>query len=176
RVARECLVDEHVRLENAHDLAGVLGTFGDQASYDDEPWDDRRRGHDAVKAYYETLLAAMPDLHIEVVGRHVAADTIILEVIITGTHLGHWRGVPPTGRPLRFPLCGIYTFDEGDRIAGERIYYDRIEVLKQLGLIHDPATTFGRLMTGLTHPLTIARAIARKLSQLPLSADKTHCS
>lgn len=161
--ARRRLVEKHVRLENAHDLAGVLGTFGDQASYDDEPWDDRRRGHDAVRAYYETLLTAMPDLHIEVVSRHIAEETIILEVMITGTHLGVWRGVPATGRKLRFPLCGIYTFDEGDRIAGERIYYDRVEVLKQLGLAHDPASNFGRLMTALMHPLTLAKALGRRL-------------
>ena len=166
--ARRRLVEEHVRRENAHDLAGVLGTFGGQASYDDEPWNDHRRGHDAVRAYYRSLLTAMPDLNIEVVDRHVSEDTIILEVIISGTHLGGWRGVPATGRRIKFPLCGIYTFDEDDRIAGEKIYYDRLEVLRQLGLMHDPATTFGRLMTGLTHPLTVTRALARKLvSQRP---------
>jgi hypothetical protein len=27
-----------IRLENDHDLQGVLGTFGDAARYDDEPW------------------------------------------------------------------------------------------------------------------------------------------
>jgi steroid delta-isomerase-like uncharacterized protein len=171
RDARMRLVEEHVRLENAHDLAGVLGTFGDQASYDDEPWDDRRRGLDAVQAYYTVLLVAMPDLHIEVLNRHVAEETVILEVVITGTHLGDWRGVPATGRPLRFPLCGIYTFDRNDRIAGERIYYDRADVLKQLGLMHDPVTNFGRLMTGLMHPLTITRAYGRKIFR-PGTAQK----
>ena len=35
--ARIAIVEQHVRLENAHDLEGVLGTFGDTARYDDEP-------------------------------------------------------------------------------------------------------------------------------------------
>lgn len=157
------LVEEHVRLENAHDLTGVMRTFGGQASYDDEPWEDHRRGPEAVRAYYEALLAAMPDLHIEITNRHVAAGAVILEVVITGTQLGQWRGVPATGRLLRFPLCAVYTFDQGERLAGERIYYDRAGVMRQLGLFHDPVTQLGRLMTGLTHPLTLTRAYGRKL-------------
>jgi steroid delta-isomerase-like uncharacterized protein len=161
--AREQLVAEHIRLENAHDLTGLMATFGDGAAYDDEPWGDHRRGLAGVQDYYKSLLTAVPDLRIDVVGQHVAEDTIIVEVIISGTHLGDWRGVPATGRKIRFPLCGIYTFDENDRIAGERIYYDRMEVLKQIGLMHDPLTTYGRLMTGLTHPLTLTKAIGRKV-------------
>jgi len=165
---RERLVQEHIRLENAHDLTGLMGTFGDQAAYDDEPWGDHRRGINSVKDYYETLLTAVPDLRIDVVDSHVAQDTIIVEVIISGTHLGDWRGVPATGRKISFPLCGIYTFDKNNRIAGERIYYDRMEVLKQIGLMHDPATIFGRVMTGLSHPLTLTKAVGRKLlSSIP---------
>jgi hypothetical protein len=38
RAARIALVEEHIRLENAHDLEGVLRTFGDTPQYDDEPW------------------------------------------------------------------------------------------------------------------------------------------
>src|SRR5438046_6270336 len=93
RDARLRLVEEHVRFENAHDLAGVMRTFGEQASYDDEPWDDHRRGPEAVRAYYEALLGAMPDLHIEITNRYVAAGAVIFEVVITGTQLGEWRGV-----------------------------------------------------------------------------------
>jgi steroid delta-isomerase-like uncharacterized protein len=163
RDARLRLVEEQVRLENAHNLAGVMGTFGEQASYDDEPWEDHRRGIEAVRTYYEALLAAMPDLHIEITNNHVAANAVVLEVVITGTQLGQWRGVPATGRLLRFPLCGVFTFDQDQRLAAERIYYDRAAVMRQLGLLHDPLTRVGRLMTGLTHPLTLTLAYGRKL-------------
>jgi len=57
-----------------------------------------------------------------------------VEVVIRGTHLGGWRGLPPTGRGVEFPLCGVYTFDANDRLAGEKIYYDRGTVLRQLGV------------------------------------------
>ena len=157
------LVEEHVRLENEHDLAGILGTFGAEASYDDEPWNDRRCGREQVQTYYRELLTAMPDLQIEIKGCHAAADAVILETVISGSHQGTWRGLPPTGRRLRFSLCGIFTFDRDDRLSGERIYYDKAGVLQQLGLLHDPMTNVGRVVTGLAHPITVAKAYGRKL-------------
>ena len=132
--ARIAIVDRHIRLENEHDLEGVLATFGDHARYDDEPW-----------------------------GEHVTDDAILVEVLIRGTHLGAWRSLPPTGRRVEIPLCGVYTFDGDDRLAGEKIYYDRGTVLRQLGVFHEPQSLLGQISILVTHPVTIARALARKI-------------
>ena len=162
--ARLEVVEEHVRRENAHDLAGIMATFGEQAWYDDEPWSEHHDGRDAVRRYYEDLLAALPDLHIDIAHRLAAEDGVALEVRISGTQLGSWRGLPPTGERVEFPLCGLYTFDEEGKLAGERIYYDRGSVLHQVGLYHDPQSLLGRLETLFAHPFTVAQAYARKLT------------
>jgi steroid delta-isomerase-like uncharacterized protein len=161
---RIALVEEHIRLENAHDLEGVLRTFGDAARYDDEAWDEHHHGPDGVRNFYQQLMSAIPDLAIDVQNRHITGEAILVEVVIRGTHLGAWRGLPPTGRSIQFPLCGIYTFDANDRLAGERIYYDRATVLRQLGVFYEPQSAMGQLSTLITHPLTIAKALLRKLS------------
>jgi len=161
---RAALVDEHIRCENGHDLDAIMGTFGAEARYDDEPWDDHRAGRDGVRSYYVELLRAVPDLSIAMEQQHVAAGAIVVEVAIRGTHLGAWRGVPATGRPLGFRLCGIYTFGSDDKLACERIYYDRAAVLAQLGLFHDPAQLSGRVATALSHPLTMMQALLRQLA------------
>lgn len=163
--ARMAIVEEHVRSENRHDLGAVMATFGRDARYDDEPWNDHRVGRNGVEAYYAELLRAVPDLSIEVHERHVASESVVLEVTIRGTHCGPWRGLPPTGRRVELPLCGVYTFDGEDRLAGERIYYDRGAVLRQLGLFHEPLRGFGRIVTALSHPITIARAYWRRLAR-----------
>jgi steroid delta-isomerase-like uncharacterized protein len=163
--ARIALVEEHVRCENSHDLEAVMATFGAKARYDDEPWEDHRLGRDGVRSYYTELLRAVPDLSIELRHRHVGTDSIVLEVTIRGTHLGPWRGLPATGRPLEFPLCAVYTFDADDRLSGERIYYDRGLVLGQLGLFHEPLQGFGRIVTALSHPVTIVRAYLRRAAR-----------
>ena len=102
--ARIAIVEQHIRLENEHDLEGVLRTFGDSARYDDEPWDEHYKGHNGVRAFYEQLMKALPDLEVDVQRRHVAEDAILVEVLIRGTHLGAWRGLPATGRKVEFPL------------------------------------------------------------------------
>jgi len=45
------LVEQHIRLENEHDLDGVLATFGDTARYDDEPWGEHYNGRDGVRQF-----------------------------------------------------------------------------------------------------------------------------
>ncbi len=163
RSPRLAIVEEHVRLENEHNLEGVIQTFGETARYDDEPWNKHYEGREQVRQFYEQLMAALPDLSIEIVRRHVAAETIILEVIIRGTQLGPWRGLPATGRCIEFPLCGVYTFSFDDLLAGERIYYDRAMVLRQLGVFHEPQTALGGITILFTHPWTIFQALARQL-------------
>lgn len=163
RAARLAIVEQHIRLENAHDLEGVLGTFGETAHYDDEPWDEHYTGRDGVRLFYEQLMKALPDLQIDVRRQHAAEDAVLVEAIIRGTHLGGWRGLPPTGRRVEFPLCGVYTFAPNGRLAGERIYYDRGTVLRQLGVFHDPRSLLGQICMLATHPVTLAKAFARKL-------------
>lgn len=163
RSARLAMVEQHVRLENAHDLEGVLRTFGDTAHYDDEAWSEHYEGGNGVRLFYEQLMKALPDLEIEIQRRHVTNDAVLLEVVIRGTHLGPWRGLPATGRRVEVSLCGVYTFDSDDRLAGEKIYYDRGTVLKQLGVFHEPQSLLGQLCTLATHPITIARALTRTI-------------
>src|SRR5436305_495568 len=160
--ARIAVVEQHIRFENDHDLEGVLRTFGETARYDDEPWGEHYTGRDGVRSFYQQLMKALPDLEIVVQHRHLAEDAILVEVVIRGTHLGGWRGLPATGRRVEFPVCGVYTFDADNRLAGEKIYYDRGTVLRQLGIFHEPRSVLGRISMLAIHPATIARAFARK--------------
>lgn len=123
--ARIQTVEEHVRCENDHDLQAIMRTFGANARYDDEPWGEHHEGLSAVQSFYDAQLRAAPDLHIAVKRRHVTEDNIILEAEISGTHRGPFRGLPGTGHEFRFPLCVLYSFDEQNKLSGEKIYYDR---------------------------------------------------
>lgn len=156
-------VREHIRFENAHDLAAVMDTFGPTATYDDEPWDEHHAGREAVRSFYEQLLRALPDLEIVVTREHVASEAVVVECVIRGTHGGKWRGLPASGRRIEFPLCGVYTFDEGGKLAGERIYYDRATVLRQFGVFREPTTLGGRLRMFVNHPMSILSAWLRAL-------------
>jgi len=58
-----------------------------------------------------------------------------VEMVLSGTHSGTWFGIPPTGRRFELPACAVFIFDEDDKIAGERGYFDSALLLRQLGLL-----------------------------------------
>ena len=163
REERLALVEEHVRQENRHDLDGIMATFGEDPWYDNEPVGEHHDGHDGVRDYYGDLLQALPDFHVDVHQRHVTDEHVILETTISGTHEGNWRGLPGTGREVEFDTCAVFAFDDQDKLAGERIYYDRASLLRQLGIFHEPERGIGQVLTPLTHPVTFARALARSI-------------
>ena len=101
--ARISTVEEHLRSENFHDLESIMETFGPEAQYEDESWKEQYEGRAGVQSYYEKLVRALPDLRIDVKRRHVSEENIILEVEIIGTHKGSLKGLPGTGRRVRFP-------------------------------------------------------------------------
>ena len=81
RAARIAIIEEHVRLENAHDLEGVLATFGDTAHYHDEAWSEHYQGATGVRQFYEQLMKALPDLKIEIQRRHVTDGRGVVEAV-----------------------------------------------------------------------------------------------
>ena len=85
---------------------------------------------------------------------------MIAEFYLLGTHLGPLRGLPPTGRGFRCRMTALFIF-EGERIVCERVYFDQLTIMRQLGLAHEPTSLAGRASMLATHPITIARALLR---------------
>ena len=137
------LVEEHVQAEIDHDLEAIMRTWGASPWFDDVAWNEKSYGRDAIRAHYDELLKSFPDLGIEVLERRVTDDAVILEVIVSGTHLGQWRALPPLRRRMESRVCAIYTFDDQGMLELERTYYDKAAVLELLGIFLDPRKPLG---------------------------------
>jgi steroid delta-isomerase-like uncharacterized protein len=161
RAHRAAAVDEHVRRENLHDIDGVAEMYGDSADFYDAAWNVHHIGRDAIFSYYEELIRGLPDLRFDVLRRHVSDDSIVIEGIASGHHLGPWRGLPSTGYRISVPMCAVFTFEGDGRFAGETIFYDRATVLRQLAMFHEPDTLLGRATAALAHPVALARIAGR---------------
>lgn len=136
--ARLAVVNAHIAHEVAHDLDPLVATFGDNAEWHNKTGGDVLRGHGAIREFYGALFRGFPDFDILVHQRHIAAEAIVLETDITGTHLGDYMGMPATGQRIRVPLCAIFTFTADDRVKKEIVYYDHLSLLSQLGVITVP--------------------------------------
>jgi hypothetical protein len=58
-------------------------------------------------------------------------------------------------------MSAHFVFD-GDQLVCERVYFDRLTIMQQLGLAHDSTSLAGRVTTLVSHPLTVGRALARR--------------
>ncbi len=159
RARREAIVREHMESENVHDFDTTIGTFS-HPRYEIVPTGDVYDGEAAVRSYYAQTRRAFPDQRNELVSLRHAEDAVIVEFDLLGTHLGPLRSLPPTGRSFRARMTAFFIF-EGERIVCERVYFDQLTLMRQLGVAHDPASLPGRLTTAFSHPLTIGRALAR---------------
>src|SRR5215208_4229521 len=158
---REELVRRHVEAENAADYETALATF-QHPRYEYVATDEVYDGADAVMAHWKEFDRAFPDQQIEIVKLHTADDAVLMEAIARGTHSGPLRGLPPTGRKWEQQFLAIFVF-EGDALVCERVYYDTATVLQQLGIARDATSLTGRLETAASHPLTISRAVVRRV-------------
>jgi steroid delta-isomerase-like uncharacterized protein len=157
------LVDEHVQAEVDHDIEAIMRTWGRSPWFDDVAWEEQSYGRDEIRKHYVELLDAFPDLGIEVHDRHVTDRWVILEVTVSGTHLGQWRDLPPLGRAMASRVCAMYTFDDEGMLELERTYYDKAIVLEQLGMFQDPRKPVGQVMAVITPPFSVVRGFVNKL-------------
>jgi steroid delta-isomerase-like uncharacterized protein len=75
------------------------------------------------------------NLKVEATEWHLSEDAIVVEAMMSGTHSAEWQGIPATGRSFEIPVCAVFTFDEEEKVAGERVYFDSALLLRQLGVL-----------------------------------------
>jgi steroid delta-isomerase-like uncharacterized protein len=132
RSRREHVVREHMESENVHDFDTTIGTFS-HPRYEIIPTGEIHDGEQAVRRYFADTRTAFPDQRNELIALHYADDAVIVEFWLRGTHEGPLRGIPATGRAFECRTLAIFEF-EGDRIVCERVYFDALTILAQLGL------------------------------------------
>jgi steroid delta-isomerase-like uncharacterized protein len=135
--ARIKLVEEHLRAENAHDVDAIMATFGQQPFFQLNA--TALDGAETIRSMYGGFgfgeQGSFSNLKAEMKKQHVADDTIITEVRLSGKHTDTWQGIPATGREFEIPLIAIFEFDSDGKLAAERVYFDGALMLQQLGLM-----------------------------------------
>lgn len=76
----------------------------------------------------------MPDITIRFDALIVEADLVAMHCTIQGTHLGEWRGVPPTGRHATWTATVFRRVSDGQLVEGLGTW-DMLGLLQQLDVI-----------------------------------------
>jgi steroid delta-isomerase-like uncharacterized protein len=117
---------------NAHDAAGVAAVFAEDAVTREAAGGMEMTGREAVRLRAELLLAAFPDFHLERLELVVDGDRHADRWIMTGTHLGDFMGVAPTGRKVRIAGATFTRLDEEGLVVEDTHFSDTEALLAQL--------------------------------------------
>lgn len=143
--ALNALWEAHLASEFAHKAPEeALATMTDNPQVIHVPTLIGGRGREQLHTFYARhFLNQLPDdLEIVPLSRTIGEDRIVDELVAKFTHSAvmDWvlPGIAPTHKRIEFALVVIVHF-EGDKIASESIYFDNATILRQAGLLPDPA-------------------------------------
>jgi predicted ester cyclase len=88
----------------------------------------------SVRDWFGAFRRSFPDIRMQPIQLVAEGDTVVGRFACSATHLGEWRGHPPTGR--RFENVDevyFFTFDRG-RISAVWGVEDTLDRFQQLGL------------------------------------------
>jgi steroid delta-isomerase-like uncharacterized protein len=131
--ARLATVKEHIKAESEHDMAGVLHGFTDRCFNDIACMPKPFVGAKKVAERYRKHWAGFPDFKVRV-RRFLAMDRncIVTENEWSGTHLGTYLGLRPTGKRVRVRALVVWHFKK-NKLLGETVFFDMGSIQKQIG-------------------------------------------
>lgn len=146
----DSLKDKVYRLNaavNDHDLNPIGEMYAEDAELV-WPGLGATRGRNAVVGFYATLLGAFPDVHVTITRIIEDGDTVAIQYVSEGTHLGPLPmpagELPATNRRFTVEASSFGSLDGKGLIKTQREYFDQVEILAQLGLMPTPVEAVGR--------------------------------
>jgi SnoaL-like domain len=116
----------HSIAEDARDIDGLIATLTPHCSYEIVPTGQRWEGHAGARAFYGELFGAFPDNRFALTEIVIGPQGAWEAAELTGTNLGPWAGVAPSGLPVRLGIQILFPWDPEQRLfRGERIWFDR---------------------------------------------------
>ena len=95
---------------------------------------DSMTSNDRVLGIFRSAATAFPDAAIDVAWTAVADGRIVVAGRFRGTHLGVWRGVEPTGRPVSvLAMLGFHV--QSGQILDVNVVTDSLSIAEQIGAV-----------------------------------------
>ena len=96
-------------------------------------------GRERYKGGVSGTRASFPDIHVRLESVIAEGDLVAYHGVWTGTHLGTFRGIPPTGRRVEWAATCYRRVKDGQLVEGWGTY-DWLGLLEQMGVSVTPPT------------------------------------
>ncbi len=136
------VTDRGLQAWRARDVDAFCSTYAEDATITASGGMEAR-GRGGAREFIQGWCQAMPDNEITILHEHVCGSVVVQEGIFSGTHTGDLvsadgQVIPPSGRTVKAPYIDVFEIRD-DHVVAERLYYDQVEMLTQLGLMPAPA-------------------------------------
>jgi steroid delta-isomerase-like uncharacterized protein len=136
-------MDHTNSIQRLYDLinAGDIDGFGQQVA-DDFVEHEEIPGlpptKEGVIQYFRIMLAAFPDMRMDLQDSFASGDKAVARLRISGTHMGDFAGIPATGNPVSVNLIDITRFGDDGLACEHWGVVDQLSMMQQLGVIPAP--------------------------------------
>jgi steroid delta-isomerase-like uncharacterized protein len=92
------------------------------------------RGVENIKQFYTGLRKAFPDITFTIVDQVAEENKVVTHWTATGTHKGEFKGIPATGRKVKFSAIDIDKLSNG-KFVECWTNMDELGLMQQLGVV-----------------------------------------
>jgi steroid delta-isomerase-like uncharacterized protein len=96
------------------------------------------KGRELIKEAVAGFHQACPDLRMELEDVFATQDKVVIRYIGRGTQTGALGNIPPTGKAIAVRGITVFLIENG-KIKTEWTEYDRLGLLRQIGVVPSPA-------------------------------------
>jgi steroid delta-isomerase-like uncharacterized protein len=133
-------VDHTATMRSAYERisAGDIAGFGDLVAEDfveHEATPGLPPTKEGALEFFRMLLAAFPDMRMDVEDLIASEDKTVARVKATATHQGEFMGVPPTGTTIDVQLIDIMRFNSAGLVCEHWGVTDMLSLMQQLGVV-----------------------------------------
>jgi steroid delta-isomerase-like uncharacterized protein len=130
------IIDSVVELWNTGHADAALRAYNEDAERNDPNLPGPIQGANEIAEYVTQIRTGFPDFRLEVTDQVAEGDRLVVHWTGSGTNRGEFLGIPATGH--RMTLSGTaWSRIVNGKIAEERVYFDRLSMLEQLGVSPD---------------------------------------
>ena len=110
------LLLESLEALNARDADRFMATIHDDVTWSLDATKDPISGPEALRTVVEAMIAAIPDMHYELVQILGAGNEhVVIRYILRGTHEGEFMGIAPSHNKIEMHGCVISEIKDGKR-------------------------------------------------------------
>jgi steroid delta-isomerase-like uncharacterized protein len=133
RAAHETLVRRYYEIAASGELENLPEVLAPGFTIQNAP-PDEDAGIDGLIMSLERARVSRPDFAFRIDDLFVDGDLIVVRTTISGTHLGDFFGLPPTGKWVEIPAIDLWQVADG-KLSAVWHHEDILGMMKQLGMV-----------------------------------------